>query len=73
MNYKIELRYLFGWEGAGWTEADDRGERPLRFNDRFAAQTALAEFFAEVRTAVRNGDMDIGASPDDYRIVEVLR
>ena len=70
MAFKIECRYLSGWDDAEWTEADADGERPQRFADRPAAQAALDEFFAEVQSAVRDGDRSTEESPDDYRIVE---
>jgi hypothetical protein len=72
MMYMIELRYFYGWDNAEWTVADDDGERPLRFADRSAAQTALDEFFAAVKSAVSEGNMDSEASPADYRIVETI-
>jgi len=37
----IEMKFVFGgWQDAGWTEDD----RPLRFDDRFAAEDAIDEF-----------------------------
>ena len=68
---RIEMKYGFGWDDAGWTEAADGEAVPLRFANRDEAQAALESFFAEVAAAVAAGDMDIIANPADYRIVEV--
>jgi len=70
MTYKIELRYAFEWDDAEWTEEGRAGNRPLRFSDRKSAQAALAEFFDAVKIAVSEGNIDVQASPADYRIVE---
>ena len=68
--FRVELRYLSGWGDAGWIEANGDGERPLRFGDLFVARRVLAQFFAEVKSAVREGNMDIEEAADDYRIAE---
>jgi hypothetical protein len=70
MAFKIELRYVYGWDDAGWTEDGGAGPAPLRFPTIAAARTAMEMFFAEVRAAVRRGDMDVEENPVDYRIVE---
>ena len=70
MAYKIELRYLFGWDDAEWTEEDEGRVKPLRFQTVEAAQTALNEFFSEVKTAVAEGNMDSEEARHDFRIVE---
>jgi hypothetical protein len=72
MAYKIELRYLSGWGDAEWTIDDGNGEVPLRFPTVESAQDALEEFFAAVKVAVAEGDMDIEEARSDYRIVEAL-
>ena len=69
MHYKIELRYLCGWDDAGWTE-EIRGEtNPMRFENVEQGQAALDEFFAGVKAAVASGDMDTEEVSEDYRIV----
>jgi hypothetical protein len=69
MPYKIELRYIYGWDDAEWTEETDGVEVPLRFRTRDEAMTALEEFFAGIRTAVAAGNMDTEEDLNDYRIV----
>lgn len=71
MLYKIELRYFYGWDDAGWTEEIDGETRPMRFATAREAQVELDEFFAEVKAAVVAGDMDSEEVHDDYRIVAV--
>lgn len=72
MLYKIEMRYIYGWDDAGWEEGDgdDAELKPLRFHSRSEAQTAINEFLADVKDAVAAGDMDMEENPNDYRIVE---
>ena len=71
MQYKVEMKYFYGWDDAGWTEEPDEGSIPLRFESVDQAQAALVDLFAEVKAAVASGDMDVEENPDDYRIVEV--
>jgi len=71
MAYKIEARYLYGWDDAEWTEEEDGITTPLRFKTIGCAQTALEEFFAHVRKAVIAGNMDSEENPNHYRIVVV--
>jgi hypothetical protein len=70
MPYKIELRYIYGWDDAEWTYEDDAGITPMRFCTVDDAQAELDEFFAAVKAAVVAGNMDTKENPDDYRIVE---
>ncbi len=70
MLYKIELRYFYGWDDAGWTHETDTETTPMRFRTANEAQAALDEFFAEVKAAVIAGGMDIEEVRTDYRIVE---
>lgn len=74
MLYKVEMRYFYGWDDAGWEEceADDIELKPLRFHSRAAAQTAIDEFFAGIKDAVAAGDWDMEENPRDYRIVETI-
>ena len=71
MRYKVELRYFYGWDDAGWTEETDEGSKHLRFESVREAQAELDDLFADVKAAVASGDMDLEENPDDYRIVEV--
>jgi len=73
MRYKIQLRYIYGWDDAGWTEEINGIEEPMRFETIEQAQAALEEFFAEITIAVAAGDMDMEENPDDYRIVDADR
>ena len=71
MQYKVEMRYFYGWDDAGWTEETDKLSKPMRFESVNQAQVELDEFFSDVKAAVATGDMDIEENPADYRIVEV--
>ena len=71
MRYKIELKCVFCWDDAGWTEETDGVTRPLRFATVDEAQEALDKYFAHVKTAVLAGNMDTEAVSDDYRIFAV--
>lgn len=70
MLYKIELRYIHGWDDAGWTEESDDGFQPKRFQNIEYAYAALEEFFAGVKASVIEGNMDMEEKRCDYRIVE---
>jgi NTP pyrophosphatase (non-canonical NTP hydrolase) len=71
MQYKVEMKYFYGWDDAGWTEETDEAGTLLRFETVQQAQAELADLFANVKAAVASGDMDIEENPKDYRIVEV--
>lgn len=71
MQYKIEMRYFYGWDDAGWTDEKDGETKPTRFQNVHHAQVGIDEFMADVKHAVTEGDMDTEAVRDDYRIVEV--
>jgi hypothetical protein len=71
MRYKIELRYFYGWDDAGWTDATDSEIIPTRFESIHQAQVALDKLFADVKAAVTADDMDVEEIRDDYRIVAV--
>ncbi len=71
MQYKVEMKYFYGWDDAGWTEETDEGSKPLRFENVQEARAELDDFFANVKAAVASGDMDVEENPADYRIVEV--
>jgi hypothetical protein len=70
MRYKVEMKYFYGWDDAGWTEEINGENRPLRFHSVDQAQAGMDEFYAGVKAAVVAGDMDVEAERDDYRIVE---
>jgi hypothetical protein len=70
MAYKIEMKYFYGWDDAGWTDEIDFESKPTRFFSVRQARAALGEFFAEVKAAVHAGNMDVEENGDDYRIVE---
>ena len=70
MSFKIEMRYFYGWDDAAWTEEKEGQERPLRFQSVQDAEADIAEFLASVEAAVAAGDMIVGHSRDEYRIVE---
>ncbi|MDB6020690.1 MAG: hypothetical protein JWQ04_547 [Pedosphaera sp.] len=71
MQFKIELKYFYGWDDAGWTDEPDGDTKPTRFETVGRAQEALEEHFAHVKTAVAAGNMDTEENPNDYRIVAV--
>ena len=71
MQFKIELRYFYGWDDANWTEEIDGETKPMRFRDVNYARTVIDEFIADVQVAVAAGNMDAEAVSDDYRITEV--
>jgi hypothetical protein len=71
MRYKVELRYIYGWDDAGWTEEDDAGIRPMRFRTVGEAEAEIESHFADVKAAVAAGNMDIEETREDYRIVEM--
>lgn len=70
MLYRIELRYFYGWDDAGWTSETDTETTPMRFRTVDDARAALDTFFAEVKAAVIAGTLDIEEARTDYRIVE---
>ena len=70
MQYKVEMKYFYGWDDAGWTEETGEDSTPLRFGNKRQAQAELNHLFAKVKVAVASGDMDAEANLDDYRIVE---
>jgi hypothetical protein len=65
MAYKIEMKYVYGWDDAGWTYEDDE---PMRFGSIDEARAEVEYFFAKVNDAAIDGT-DPGYSPSDFRIV----
>jgi len=72
MSYKIEAKYTYGWDDAGWTDDEDFSSVPMRFETPAQAREALNDYFAAVRVAVAEGDMDVEENVDHYRIVEAF-
>jgi hypothetical protein len=71
MLYKVEMKYLYGWDDANWTEENDEVRKPMRFESIHRAQSKIDDFFAKVKAAIAAGDMDTEENSNDYRIVEV--
>lgn len=71
MQYKIELRYIYGWDDAGWTDEIDGKEHPTRFGTIAEAETDIYEFLSDVKTAIAAGDMQLGYNREDFQIAEV--
>jgi len=71
MSYKIEARYTYGWDDAGWSESSGSRWKPLRFPTRAAAEEALREYFEAVKKAVAAGSMDREECVADFRVAEV--
>lgn len=71
MQYKIELRYSYGWDDASWTDETSWETKPTRFGTVDDSQAALDEFFDDVKAAVAAGNMDSEVDRADYRIVEL--
>lgn len=60
-----------GWVNC-WTETDEDGnDTPLRFTSRESAQQELDDFFADIKQAVKNCNIEDEYSLEDYRIVEI--
>lgn len=73
MKFKIELKYFYGWDDAGWTDNDGAGAQPTRFESATEAQIALEEFFADVAAAVAANGLASGHDRSDYRVVKMKR
>jgi len=70
IKYKIELRYSYGWDDAGWTDETVHEFKPTRFEAEASAEAALDEFFAEVKGAMALGNMESEHDLCDYRIAK---
>jgi hypothetical protein len=64
------MKYLYGWDDAGWTVDSDEASKPMRFETVRQGQAELNDFFAKVKSAVTSGSMSVEENPKDYRIVE---
>lgn len=70
MSYRIECRYLSGWDDAEWTETgDDNVERPLRFATLELANQAIDEFIKTTDEAHKAGHLDAPYDRADFRAV----
>ncbi|HEU5072001.1 MAG TPA: hypothetical protein VFV96_16480 [Verrucomicrobiae bacterium] len=65
------MKYIYGWDDAGWTDETDEESKLTRFETLQEAQAELDDHFAKVKAAVASGGMDIEENPADYRIVAV--
>jgi hypothetical protein len=70
MRYKIELKYTYGWDDAGWTDETRHKVEPVRFASAAEAHLALREYFEFRKAAVADGNMDSDAESSGCRIVE---
>jgi len=68
MKWKVETKYSYGWDDAGWKVEEDR---PLVFDSEEAANKAIDEFVKDVKEAVRLGLMDTEVDRSIYRAVPV--
>ena len=59
------MRFSHGWDDAGWEEND----APLRFDTEAEAEAEINEFIADTKSAVERGDMALGHSRADFRVV----
>lgn len=70
--YKVEMLFIYGWDDAGWTISARSGrDRPMRFSSITAAQAEIDGLIADVKAAVKHGDMDLQYRRSDYRVVPV--
>jgi hypothetical protein len=69
MRFKVQVRYTYGWDDAGWTEGVGVESEHLRFQSVNDAQAALEQFFNQVKEAVAAGNTDTEEVREDYRIV----
>ncbi len=70
MKFKIEHRFSYGWDDAGWTDEDLAGNsNPARFRSRRAARVGLNKFLQDVEDAVAAGDMMFGYAAHEFRVV----
>ena len=64
--WKIEQRFLSGWNDGCWTEDD----KPLYFKTKRGAERAIDELVKDAKAAVRRGDMAFPYKRSDYRAVK---
>ena len=68
--YKIEQKFIHGWDDAGWAEEINGVEKPLRFPNHAAAEKEIKDLITSVKEAVAAGDMESEYNPEDYRVME---
>jgi hypothetical protein len=71
--WKIECRYVYGWDNAGWEcdTADGKVQIAELFNCEEAANLAIDEFIVDCQEAVLAGDMEAAPLRETYRAVMV--
>ena len=62
MEWKIEHRFSYGWDDAGWD--------PARFPTRAAACAAIDEFIEDTRAEHAAGNLSDAYRRRDYRAVK---
>ena len=63
--WKVEHRFSYGWDDAGWTV---EGE-PQRFNSKNEAEDEIREHIKDQNEAFKRGYMDSKYRRSDYRAV----
>lgn len=53
----------------GWVNTWSCGDQPLVFDNEQQARDELAQYYRDVREAVRDGDMEDGPDPTSHRII----
>lgn len=69
--WKVEHRFSYGWDDAGWTVEDVKTRRsePQRFDFKADANAEIREHIKDQHQAFKAGDMDEKYSRSDYRAV----
>lgn len=64
MSWKVEHRYTYGWDDAGWMIND----QPMRFESQEEGNREVDEFIADTEAAAGEGDFE-PYRREDYRVV----
>lgn len=67
MPYKVEMRFAYGWDDAGWLEDDV----PMRFDLEDQAVGEIEDHCRLYREAFTGGDMSEPCYEEDFRVVRV--
>ena len=67
MKWKVEHRFLHGWDDAGWTFEG----KPMIFGSKVEADMEIDDFFKDIDEAVKNGDMEGTYRKEDFRAIPV--
>ena len=67
MRYQVE-HYTFC---DGWVNCWSRDDQPSTFPTLQEARNELAQYYKDIREAIRDGDMEMGPDSAEYRIQEV--